>query len=467
LGSTWPLLNRPAWRSVATAMDRPAQLKTLGNPRAYRAQVERLLAQYRRGARLEQVVHRGVTLSSVAAERTALARRLAKVVGRGRYRFEPLTQTEAHIEGKLRTLYRSCLTDLVVLAVLGRVFTELCRPWLSPRVYSYLPGRSSWQAVADLAAFLRAHRRQYADPRDRGLYVIQRDVRRYGESIPTASDSPLWPLLDEALAQADTPRDHCVRALLRAAVRPTIRQLDGELAELAVGVPTGSPIQPAVCNLYLTPVDRALHNIPGGFYARFGDDLLFAHPDPNVTERAARTVVRECDRLGLQLKPAKHQDTYFSGPGRLSALRPELRRSSHIEYLGCRIAFDGCVGLKREKARRLLERLRGRLRRSAGLLRSAPTDERAEALCAVASRALDPRAPLAEPAAALLQHVVDDRRQLKQLDYLVALTLAETLAGTRGVRAFRDVPYRDLRQRFGLRSLVVARNRASRGKGGA
>jgi hypothetical protein len=71
---------------------------------------------------------------------------------------------------------------------------------------------------------------------------------------------------------------------------------------------------------------------------------------------------------------------------------------------------------------------------------------------------MDPHEMLSHPTSSLLRYVVNNRAQLKHLDYLIALSLAETLSDKRGVRAFRIIPYKKLRRTWHLHSLVVARN---------
>ena len=78
-------------------------------------------------------------------------------------------------------------------------------------------------------------------------------------------------------------------------------------------------------------------------------------------------------------------------------------------------------------------------------------------LCASARESLEVRSALVLPLAAFALHAVDDRAQLRHLDYLVARQASEALSGRRGVRAFRSVSYRSLR-RAGLPSLVASRN---------
>jgi hypothetical protein len=442
-------------------------LEDLANPLPYLSELDRLREKYERMHRLDALEYRGLTLGDVGTNAEELARRLAATVSGGDYRLSPVDVRPALIAGKVRLLCRSHLLDTIVLGVLSRVLVELAEPVLSPRVYSYRAGRSSWETLGDLRRFFTDHRSS-RQKRERGLFVLHRDIKSYGEAIPTDDGSVLWQELELVFTRARVPEEHPIRRLARGALRPEVHTRPGDVAP-RIGVPTGSPVQPLACNLYLSTVDRLLENIDGGFYARFGDDMLFVHPDASVARRAAFDVDRIVRGLGLEVKAEKRRDYYLTDPGRPSHDWPESKPTSHFDYLGFRLTLEGRVGLKAEKSRRLLRALRARIRAAARTLGTADSAEaRAATLCAVVHRALDPSSPLADPAAGVLRYVVTDRGQLKYLDHALALAIAEAVAGRRGPRAFRDVPHRSLRTESGLPSLVVNRNRESRrGRGNA
>ena len=75
---------------------------------------------------------------------------------------------------------------------------------------------------------------------------------------------------------------------------------EGQLFTQYRGVPTGQPISCVLFNLYLSGLDAQLDRIPGAFYARYCDDIVFAHPDPDVVRAAdashPRDPVRACPR---------------------------------------------------------------------------------------------------------------------------------------------------------------------------
>ena len=395
-------------------------------------------------------------LGDLLARRDAVARELARTVRRGRYRLGPVRAERVVFADKPRVLHRFGWIDHAVLAVLARGLSRLAEPELSTGLHSYRRGHSVGTAIAQLTDFIAAHRRS-RNKRDRGLYVVRRDVRAYGESIPTEPASHLWNAFASVLARLPAGQRAIALDLLQQALRPTIEATDGTLVTMTCGTPTGSPLQPLVNNLYLARLDHTLGAQPDGLFVRFGDDMLLAHPDADVAQHMAQLLRTQLQVLGLSPSEAKRGDLYVTHCGRPSAAWPAARGGSCIEYLGLRVDFGGTVALKPRRVRTLLADLRHRWDNTEAAASGLALPQRRALLCGVTSRALDPRVRLASAMAPALVAVVSDRAQLKQLDYTIALALAERLSGRRGVRAFRDVSHRSLRD-AGLASLVVARN---------
>jgi hypothetical protein len=428
-------------------------LAELADPEVYRVAAERVR---RRAVRMSD------ELIALELEPEAFLRRLAREVSTQFYAFGPVMPCRAFIAGKQRTLYRAAPLDDIVLGALARVLAAAFEPALSPHVYSYRRGRSRAGALRAFRRYLRAHRAQHPDPRTRGLYVIRRDIQDYGDSIPCHARSALWPQLVAALQRAGIAPTEPLMEWLRAAFRPPLRR--GEWLEvLERGVPTGSPLQPLACNLYLGPLDALCEAVPGAFYARYGDDVLFAHPALEVALQSAERMDDCVSQLGLRLNPDKSGMFYFTQPGR-PAHDPRFRGVPAIDHLGVRVDFRGAFGLPRVKQRRLLSDVRARLRATRKLLAASPAAERAPVLGAVARAVLSPRSLLANDVADELARVVDDRSCLRQLDYRLARLMAASLTGDSSPRALRRFPPRRVRRETGLGSLVAARHRK---RGGA
>lgn len=415
-------------------------------------QLEALARKQREGKHPHALLGGEMTFGSLGERAPDFARELATTLARGEYRFGPVVPTRALIEGKWRVLYRSNAIDMVVTSALANELSARLESTWSEHLYSYRAGRSAWQAIGAFVEFVARHRGVHHDPRTRGLYVIRRDVRSYGDSIPVDDDSALWRQIESA-----TQPDPFTSTLLRQAMVPRLGNSDAYVTS----VPTGSSLQPLMCNLYLTPVDAIGTAVVDGFYARAGDDLLFAHPDPQVAQATGRDIDHAITELRLTLSEHKSVDLYFTGSGTQSRQWPGSRATTHLQYLGASVDFRGNVGLKTDRARTLLHRLRRRVDNTLRLCAGDSVQQRVESCCKVVRGALDPNNPQCEPSVPLILGATNDRRQLRQLDYWIALHVAQRVTGIVGPRAFRKLSYVALRDQ-GLPSLVAARHRRGR-----
>lgn len=399
-----------------------------------------------------------MTMGELRTSTRQLGKLLARTVASGDYRFSPLVAVEARIEGKSRTLYRPNLFDRVVLTVVARYLTMLSEPFFLPVLHSYRKGRSPWKAIAALRAYLQAHR-DAVPLKQRGLFVLRRDVQKYGENIDTGPSSSIWGHIERIVcSDPELERRAIGERLIAEAIRQPVLRPDGSAAPLERGVPTGSPIQPPCANLYLSSLDQYCAEIAGGFYSRFGDDILFCHPDPNLVRQLSRHIDERLTALGLSSKQEKRLDLDFNGAGKRRADLGGFRACSQIEYLGASIDFEGNSGLKHAKLRDFELGLRQRLRRVSAAAVDLDRTAQIHLLCETVRTALEPSAPLSSRQAEALRTMVTQRSQLRDIDNRVALIVAELVAGRRGRRAFRSVPYAELR-RCGLPSLVVLRDR--------
>ncbi len=406
--------------------------------------------------------------------RAHVARLLARTVERGEYELRAATPRTIVADGKRREVLGYPLLDLIVHGVVADVLSQAVEPTLSRHLYSYRAGRSWIDGVSALAAYVRRHSSQRPDPRTRGVYVLRRDVSSYTDTIPLGSSSAIWSLIDETIATLGPPYPtDADRALITNVVRPTV--LMGEPVAPASrlrGVATGQPIATLCFNLFLRDVDRQLDDIDGAFYARYSDDLVFVHPDPDVARWASDILDRGLAELGVAFNEEKRHDTYMTGAGRASAAWPEARGAVSVTFLGMRVTMDGTVALGERKARGLLRDARRRASNTARAHEEADVVTRGRAIARSMSTLLDPNeTELSGAAAPLAAKVVTDRQQLDALDHELALIVASAATGRAGPRAFRDAPYRTIRDEWRLPSLRRARDngaaRRRRGKGRA
>lgn len=422
----------------------------------YERQIERLHQRSLLTNRLYTLRQDDVALASIVINRGKVAKLMARDMRRGRYRLQPGELRTIRVKQKERQVFSCRLTDLIVHGVVAAHVRDHVEPLVSDRVFSYRAGLSPLTPIGQLAAYVRRHRRAHPNPRDRGLYVLRRDVDSYTDAIPIGDRSPLWPMIAEGLG-GDIPD------LVRQCIRTELRVEGGGVVCRTHGLPMGQPIAAVIANLYLRDVDRVLQSVPGGFYARYGDDFIFAHPDPSVTRAADAAADRELERLSLTVNERKRRTTFLTPAGRPSEAWDGVRGAPYVPFLGTRITAVGTVGLGGSKVTGLLREIHGRVGATVRTLSDVDLDARGRTVCAVVNSALDPADAVSQHGhAVLLRRVVTDRQQLAQIDATIARIIAEGLTGRRGARALRQIPPRRLRREWGLRSLVAARNRVGR-----
>ncbi|TVQ87242.1 MAG: hypothetical protein EA397_18155 [Deltaproteobacteria bacterium] len=386
--------------------------------------------------------------------RRAIARDLGRSVRAGRYTPSPGHLRPTLIDGKLRPLVRSNLLDATVDRVLGRWLAQAIEPTLPPSLISYRRGLGpldGWRRVTD---WITRQAAASPDPRARHLWVLRRDVRRYGEHIPVGPQSPLWRILDQAIE--DRPLAPKVRTLLRSLIQREILDEDGQTRTLTRGSPTGSSLQPSVNNLYLTELDRTIAALDG-IYLRFGDDLIFASIHRAEAEQAEVLLDEGLTRLDLEWKASKSQRLYLTTAGRAGP--PGWRGAARVGLLGMDLTAAGRIALSQDKWRHTVRSLRRRLGRIAHSppFAAATVEERAQMLCEALRTALQPGDLRAIHHASALACIVDDPGQLRDFDATMLRRIASLATQIPSARAFRVLSPRALHA-LGFPSIVHRRN---------
>lgn len=457
------------------ALRLPASFRSRGNslhaalsdPLRYRRQIDHLHQRHLFDSGMRRLRQDDISLGTMVMQRETVARLLSRAVAAGEYQVGPAMVHTIRVNGKPRAVFEFALLDRIVHGVVADVLSEAIEPLLASSLHSYRSGFSWWRGVAGFAAYVRAHRRERPDPLSRGLYVLRRDIDAYTDSIPLGPESAIWSQLAGALESRgwgnwDSLAD---RLLIESIVRPAVRSAGTAVEQRERGVATGLPISCVCFNLFLAHVDRELQAIPGGFWARYSDDMLFAHPDPDVCREASALLDRRVADLGLRFNAEKRQDLYLTGAGRRAVAWPEARPATGAEFLGMRVMADGSVALGERKVRDFLREARRRARNAADAAEDRSLEARGRAVVSAIRRLLDADdADLQAGATPLLAHAVTDRRQLDALDHELAAIVAATVSGRPAPAAFRAVRYRHIRTAWGLPSLRRRRDRAAGGR---
>ncbi len=408
-------------------------------------ELEKKLAK---SARHRNLVRDQVQIAFLLKDKKTLAKALATDLQNKDFSFGPLSEKNHRDKnGKERILYSLDFIDLIVHHLLAKDLTQKMEPSLSPNLYSYRRGRNWYEAVSSFAAYLRRHRGLHQDPKKRGLYVLKRDVSSYTDSIPVGSGSNLW----EMLAKTRLEKGNPILSFLKEALAAPVLSRDGERSCKLIGLPTGSPLCCPIFNLYLSDLDHLISAYGDGFYARYGDDLLFATPHLELALEIEERADQHLKNLSLKFSEKKRRNLFFSG----SAFgKPGWEGVDKISWLGAQIHFRGTLAAKPEKVRLFLKNLRLRVQR---LAETSPQPS-LESICQSLNLSFSLNTELCESPVDFLLRGCTDRSQLRHLDHLIRLTLAETLSGVRGVKAYRFFSPDDLVKKGGLTSLTRGRN---------
>ncbi len=409
----------------------------LSQPDRYSATAFSLCQKLRSTRKTVQSLIGDLPVDLVESHIDRISEAVARDVSQGRYAFKPATIRWVHLD-KDRRLHRFEWLDRVVSGAIVSALNDLLDPHLSPRVRSYRPGHSQWTTLQELGRYLAQYRSK-TPVHQRELFVLKRDVRGYLEEVPTHTESPLWPMIQQVLGKTN---QHWMPWIAQIITPQIVEEQSIALRLEGRGVPVGSPIGPWIANLYLSLIDRELEKLPDSFYVRFGDDLLLVTPHREDRDRAAKVLDQEINRLELAFNPSKNVDLTWKASG--------YQGSAWIEHLGLRIHMSGKRSLKIKKHKDLIDELDRRLTAAA---RSLPVSEREriQTLVALTNRAFDPHSGFSLPHASLLRNQVDDPGYLLGLDLTVCRMILKHAVGQSSVRALRDWSPQRLKSEFGLR----------------
>lgn len=441
-------------------MNEPVDVeRALKRPGTYEDVILRIFTKRRQRGQAFAEADRGVSYFDTVAGRRGLARAIAHDVAEGRYRTAPVGLWSLENKGKRRDAHQATFTDQVVGSAVYQLLSRNAACYGMPGVYSYLPGVTNTSAMRALAAFVRAHRLRVGH-RGPPMYVLQSDFDHYGDTLPVGPGAPIWSLLRD-IASLGSPGGNVSEAiweLITALARPVVRNDDGAEFVRTHGVAMGTPLVPLLGNLAVLPMDRAIMDVDGIFYARYNDDFVVAHPDLGALQEADARIDALLPGLGVRRKIAKERRTALAGNGMDCPVDPRFRGGSRIDCLGLSVSYRGSLTVGPHRLRRFMGRVATRIDAAAPALSALPAVDRARHLVEATNVMLDVGSPFAVAGLSALLESTTDRGTLKDLDQRIARKIVQAATGKPGVRGFRVIAPGVLRGEMGLVSLVRLRN---------
>ena len=435
--------------------------KLLFAPKTIESEIIRINEKHRAEGKDLLLKSEGVELANIAQNAKDYAKIFAEDLKSGVYKIQPARLVDIEVAGKVRTLYLFGLNDSILHGVISNIVHDHCQKNFSPNLKSYLKGRSHWKTLKEFEAFVRKYYQSDTPLLKKGLYLLRRDIASYTDRIPVHDESLLWPLLKKEIDFPDHPSSLEARAwdYMKQVIQTEADCPTRGVFRKETGVPTGSPISTTLFNVYMVELDRSLDNLHPKFYTRYGDDIIVADTDKEITNKASIIIKDVLDKYSLESNKKKLESYYFNNAGRHPNIiykegEERYPGRDRILFLGCEIKANGTVSLSKKNKNNLLQDIQTRLLK---IPQNLPPSRRLDLICRAVQATLDPTQPLCHKTALLLRYNINDRHCLKELDKRIALKILQSLLGRDSPKGFKTFPIRIMREK-GLPSLVHLRN---------
>ncbi len=431
----------------------------LHDPKRYELQIQKLFdktkTNYGIGGLFEKNF-KGIPIFSFGYDRQSLAYALAEEVRKENYFLTPPEECRIHIQAKNkdRIVYKFHPADKIVIAVLSSLITELFSPFLSDYVFSYRAGVSNKDEVIVLGNYIKQMRKENGH---RSFFIFQTDIASYSDVINVTDRCHFWPMLTSYFKKLNIEPTPYQWYLLKESIRPAYQSADGPLQCNLKGVPTGSPITQVIYNYYISDLDMEMEQQENLFYARYGDDIVLCSPDMEVVEQAKNQLLDGLNKRGLAASEKKTLQYYFSPAGNQGP-NSGWRGSNRIDFLGYSLKATGEYAISVPRQKKLMLRVRKRIKNIIKMIPSETVDKKGRILSKFFNDYLSDITNQNNPLILAVRQT-NDMQELKEMDRKIALAIAEAATGKKGVKVFREVPYKKIRQEWGLRSLVELRCR--------
>ncbi len=260
--------------------------------------------------------------------------------------FHPYKKVSIYQDNKAREIYVQNWVDKIIQIRIQEIISELIRPVINNRVYSFQKGRGPVHAIE---SFLHFSQNCKSD-----IFVLQLDISKYGDNI---DQNILHLLLNETL---DLQRNPLIATNLNKILNFEVSTPDGQRIKKTTGIPTGSPLVPLFENLYLLPVDNFIESIRPLFYCRYGDDMVLAYDNLDRVRLDLDRITAEINRLKLTVHPEKIKIT-------------KLTATNSFDWLGFKVTAKKQTGSKESHVNKIMKDLKREIHKHFYLLKLVNT----------------------------------------------------------------------------------------------
>ena len=411
--------------------------------------LEHLQLKFQKERILYKKSQHGVIFSSFYFDKKNFCQSLLSTLNNKSYKFSSAIPTKITKKNKQRIIFKTSLTDSILNTALYQLLYPLMIEKLTRQTYSYRHDINHIHAISNFINYTKKHS---------SLLIIRADLNTYTDTIPVHPDSLTWKIVSDLIKpfQKENQYDYLFH-LIKCSLQPLIESEYGYY-QFHTGLPTGNPLVNLIANLYLTDLDHKLVKIEQGFYARYGDDILFAHPREEIAINALRTIKSSICEKSLTINNDKFEAIHFKPHGLPTNIN-QFKSTHVVNFLGSKIFNDTSRSKKNRSFKKIIRNLRLRVKSTQSILQNKPRSTKGKIICEVINKFYLQEIKMGNSRLFSFLSTTTNRETLKQMDYLIALYIAERLSKQKGPKAFRHVPYKKIRSEWHLQSLCLLKNK--------
>ena len=376
-------------------------------------------------------VNESITLAWTLYNEDFIIKEIIKDLKEQKYETPHALEKNVTIEDKDRLLYTFDWHEKVLQGAIAALLTQILEPLLSNSVNSYRKGRGSHNTLIQLSNYIKS----FND--DQKIYILKRDIKSYGDKIPHKK------LLD-VLTKYVPKEDYLFEVITKTLKFDYIEAGTGKLKQKDLGLPTGSPINNVIVNMFLMDLDKQIDKYSDdSCYFRYADDILVATTKKDVAEKIKIILSQSMLDKELTFNQEKVRDLTFD--------KVEHRDES-FKYLGLMVKTNGELTLTKEKDKKIRDEIKQTIlkihKMTSRITRNK--EDRVKNLIR-ASKSFFYKTDFLVTLSSYFP-IVDDESYWEELDLWVARTILSNVYEQQGDRVFKKYPFKKLRQK-GLPSI--------------
>ena len=379
-------------------------------------------------------VNSAITLGWVIHNQDLVIDELMKSIKQGLYDTPTAVEKEVLIKNKKRLLYGFDWHEKVLQAVVSRVLSDYFETVYSESLSSYRKGRGSFLVLSKVSSFLSK-----INNKD-NIFIIKKDIKSYGDNI---DHELLFEMLSAFI------KDKTLMELIKKIIRFNYVEFGTKAIKVKdKGMPTGSPINNIMVNLFLSDLDKKIESLSADdlCYFRYGDDIFIASQNKSLIQKAEAVLNRYISQKNLEFNDEKSVEWVIN----------DIFRSKKFKYLGLMVGLDGVITPTPEKDEQIKQEIKDLLKKVLVMNRTLKLSKKEKVLSLIrATRESLFRTDLFCDLSSYFL-VINDERYWKELDLWIAKTILRLVYKTGSDKNFGKFSYQDLRK-TGLPSIVHSR----------